>query len=256
MAIEVLTVDLGPGVRAGISTRVGGVSADPWRAANLGFGVGDDPERVQTNRDLLAAWVGAPVRFARQVHGADVLVVDAEHVHRGPTAPGQTAQADALVTDVPGVALGVVVADCVPVLFADSISGAAGVAHAGRRGLVAGILQRTVEALAGLGARPENLRAAVGPAAGGCCYEVPARLRAEVAEVVAGSASTTTWGTPSLDLPAGAVAVLRGLGVAQVQRVAACTIGDRRFYSYRRDGVTGRFAGVVRTRPGRGSAST
>ena len=257
MGIDVLTVDLGPGVRAGFSTRAGGVSAEPWRATNLGLGVDDDPRRVLANRDLLATWAGGPVHFARQTHGTNVLVVDAPRIvgghvdrqfgDRGASDRGE--EGDALVTDVPGVALGVLVADCVPVLFFDAVSGAAGVAHAGRRGLVGGVLERTVEALVVLGSRPENLRAVVGPAAGGCCYEVPEQLRAEVAAVVPGSASTTSWGTPSLDLPAGAVAVLRRRGLRHIQRVPACTIEDQRFYSYRRDRVTGRFAGVVRTRP-------
>ena len=245
MTIEVLPVDLGPGVHAGFSTRIGGVSDGPWRTANLGLGVNDDPRRVHANRGLLAGWVGAPVHFARQVHGTDVLVVDDQP--RDLPSLNEPAPADALVTDVPGVALGVLAADCVPVLLFDPVSGAAGVAHAGRRGLAGGILQRTVEALNRLGARPEDLRAAVGPSAGGCCYEVPEQLRAEVAAIVPGSASTTTWGTPSLDLPAGAVAVLRGLGLREVQRVQVCTMTDQRFYSYRREGVTGRFAGVVRT---------
>ena len=247
-----MPVDLGPGVLAGFSTRSGGFSDEPWNAANLGLGVNDDPDRVYANRNLLADWIGAPVHFARQIHGTDVLVIGAEGVEqqrRAPAGPSPSeAAADALVTDVPGVALGVLVADCVPVLLADPVSGAAGVAHAGRRGLAAGIVQRTVGSLVALGARPEDLRAAVGPAAGGCCYEVPEQLRAEVAAAVEGSSSITTWGTPSLDLPAGAAAVLRDLGVRDVQRLPLCTVTDRRFYSYRRDGVIGRFAGVVRTR--------
>ena len=254
MTIEVVPVDLGPGVRAGFSTRSGGFSDEPWNAANLGLGVHDDPDRVHANRGLLAEWFGAPVHFAHQVHGTDVLVLDANRLQERAATPhgasfDEVTSADAVVTDVPGVALGVLVADCVPILLADPISGAAGVAHAGRRGLAAGVVQRTVEALLALGARAEDLRAAVGPAAGGCCYEVPEQLRAEVSAAVAASSSITTWGTPSLDLPAGAIAVLRDLGVVQVRRVAACTVTDLRFYSYRRDGVTGRFAGVVRTRP-------
>ena len=248
-----MPVDLGPGVLAGFSTRSGGFSDEPWNAANLGLGVNDDPDRVRANRGLLADWIGAPVHFARQIHGTDVLVVGAEGVEQQHPSTlgvsGGEAVADALVTDVPGVALGVLVADCVPVLFSDPVSGTAGVAHAGRRGLAGGIVQRTVEALVALGSRPEDLRAAVGPAAGGCCYEVPERLRAEVAAAVEGSSSITTWGTPSLDLPAGAAAVLRDLGVRDIHRLSSCTVTDRRFYSYRRDGVTGRFAGVVRTRP-------
>ena len=253
MAIGFVPVDLGPGVLAGFSTRSGGFSDEPWNAANLGLGVNDDPDRVHANRGLLAEWIGAPVHFARQIHGTDVLVVGAEGVEQQRRRPlgvsrGE-AVADGLVTDVPGVALGVLVADCVPVLLADPVSGAAGVAHVGRRGLVGGIVQRTIEALVALGARPADLRAVVGPGAGGCCYEVPEQLRAEVAAAVEGSSSITTWGTPSLDLPAGAAAVLRDHGVRDIERLSACTVTDRRFYSYRRDGVTGRFAGVVRTRP-------
>ncbi len=247
-----MPVDLGPGLRAGFSTRSGGFSDEPWNAANLGLGVGDDPDRVQANRGLLADWIGAPVHFAHQIHGTDVLIVDADlDKQLAPIAGlgGAAVSADALVTDVPGVALGVLVADCVPVLLADPVSGAAGAAHAGRRGLAGGVVQRTVQALVTLGARAEDLRAVVGPAAGGCCYEVPERLRAEVAAAVEASSSITTWGTPSLDLPAGAAAILGDLGVRHVHRVTSCTITDRRFYSYRRDGVTGRFAGVVRTRP-------
>jgi YfiH family protein len=254
VTIEVVPVDLGPGVRAGFSTRSGGFSDEPWNAANLGLGVDDDPDRVHANRGLLADWIGAPVHFAHQIHGTDVLIVDADHLDKQRRAPfaglrEEAGTADALVTDVPGVALGVLVADCVPVLLADPVSGAAGAAHAGRRGLAGGVVQRTVEALLALGARVEDLWAVVGPAAGGCCYEVPERLRAEVAAVVEGSSSITTWGTASLDLPAGAAAILGDLGVGHVHRVTSCTITDRRFYSYRRDGVTGRFAGVVRTRP-------
>jgi YfiH family protein len=118
-------------------------------------------------------------------------------------------------------------------------------AHAGRRGLAAGVLTRTLAAMVELGADPGRVEAALGPAAGGCCYEVPAAMRDDVEAAVPGSAATTTWGTPALDLRAGAGQQLAALGVRDVRVVGGCTIEDPTLYSFRRDRVTGRFAGVV-----------
>jgi YfiH family protein len=141
--------------------------------------------------------------------------------------------------------LGVLVADCLPVLLADPAARVVAVAHAGRRGLLAGVLPRVVAAMAALGAQPAGIRASVGPAAGGCCYEVPAQMQEEAVASVPELLATTSWGTPSLDLRAGAVAQLRGLGLSAVTTAGGCTIEDESFYSYRRSGRTGRFAGVV-----------
>jgi YfiH family protein len=205
--------------------------------------VGDDPGAVRENRALLSAWAGAPVRFARQVHGTAVVRVPRE----GEAEPDAAAepQADALVTTHVGVPVGVLVADCLPVLLADADAGVAAVAHAGRQGLLAGVLPRVVEAMAGLGARLASLRASVGPAAGGCCYEVPADMLREATAAVPELGARTTWGTPSLDLRAGAVAQLLALGVGTVSTAGGCTIEDESLYSYRRSRQTGRFAGVV-----------
>ena len=223
------------------TTRWGGCSTGPYAELNLAAAVGDDPAAVGANRAANASWLGVDgVHFGRQVHGATVHVVGAD-----PPGAEVTPTCDALVTNRPGVALGVLVADCVPVLLADPVAGVVAAAHAGRRGLVAGVLARCVAAMAAYGSEPTAVVAAIGPAVGGCCYEVPADLQAQVAGWVPQSVSTTRWGTPSLDLPRTAVTVLRGLGVRQVHREAVCTAEDERFYSYRRSGVTGRFAGVV-----------
>lgn len=243
---QLLEVDLGARVRAGFTTRHGGVSGPPWASLNLGLAVGDDPVRVRRNRGLVAAWAGAPVAFATQVHGRDVAVVD------GPPPDGtdSVAVADALVTTRTDVALAVLVADCVPVLLADPDAHVVAAVHAGRGGLVAGVLQAALAAMADLGARPQRVRAVLGPAVAGRSYEVPAELRDAVAATVPGTAATTSWGTPALDLSAGAVAVLRAAGVRRVDRVDRDTFVDPDLYSHRRataaGAATGRFCGVVR----------
>lgn len=238
----VVVVDLGPGVRAGFTTRTGGTSRDPYGTLNLGAGVGDDPLAVAGNRRLVGAWLGGPVAFATQVHGRDVAVL--REVDDDPLATA--GDADALVGAQPGVGVGVLVADCVPVLLADADAGLVAAVHAGRRGLAGGVVQATVERLLALGARTQRLRAAIGPAIAGASYEVPAQLRDEVAAVVPECASRTAWGTPALDLPAGVAAVLRAAGVERTTRVERDTYSDPDLFSYRRDGRTGRFAGVVR----------
>lgn len=160
-------------------------------------------------------------------------------------AVSTTVVADAMVTATAGLALTVQVADCLPVLFADVRSGVIGAAHAGRTGLAAGVLQNTVSAMTALGADVADIAAIIGPGACGRCYEVPAVMRDEVEASLPGSAAMSRAQTPSLDLAAGAVAVLASLGLGQVRRTDICTIEDQRFFSHRRDGVTGRFAGVV-----------
>jgi YfiH family protein len=209
------------------------------RGGNLATHVGDDPAAVATNRSRLRDQIGAAALLTvRQAHGRGVHVVDASlDVPSGP--------ADAIVTDQPGAALAVMVADCLPVLFADARHGVVGAAHAGRRGLAAGVLQATVGAMVTLGADPADIVAVIGPAACGACYEVPAELRSEFAATVPGAESTTSFGTPSLDLPAGAVGILAALGLGQIRRTGICTMTDDRFFSYRRDASSGRFAGVV-----------
>ncbi|OJV59489.1 MAG: multicopper polyphenol oxidase [Cellulomonas sp. 73-145] len=247
--LEVLEAGLGPSVRAGFTTRAGGVSVPPWDGLNLGLAVGDDPDRVRRNRELLAQWAGVPVAFATQVHGRDVVVVD------GPPADrtDSVAVADALVTTRTDVALAVLVADCVPVLLADPETRVVAAVHAGRGGLVAGVVQAALDVMTDLGARLDRVVAAVGPSIAGRSYEVPADLRDAVAQVVPASSATTSWGTPALDLAFGVVAGLAAAGVHRVHRVDRDTFRDPGLYSHRRataaGTTTGRSCGIVRLLP-------
>jgi hypothetical protein len=248
--IELLDPGLPAGVTGGFTSRAGGVSASHWLGLNLALHVDDDVDRVLANRDLLARRLGTGwVNFPSQVHGAKVLVVDAERAGRRAITRGGAKGVDALVTALPGVPIGVLVADCLPVLLADPANGVVAAAHAGRRGLAAGVLQSTLDAMAGLGADPVTTCAVIGPAICGRCYEVPAAMRDEVDALVPGAATTTSAGTPGLDLPAGALAVLKAAGVADASACGICTAEDDRYFSYRRDGLTGRFAGVIMVEP-------
>lgn len=243
---DVVEVDLGPGVRAGFTRRRGGRSAGPWAGLDLGLHVGDDPQDVLANRRLVAGWAGMPVWYPRQVHGTDVAVLDAAPdpeaaLTSGSDGPGH----DAALAVGRGFAVAVVVADCVPVLLVDPQAGVAAAAHAGRPGLLAGVLEATVAAMTARGARPGRTRAALGPAAGPCCYEVPAAMREDAARALPSTAATTRAGTPSIDLRAGCAEALRRAGVDDVRLVGGCTIDDEGLYSYRRAAVTGRCAGLV-----------
>jgi YfiH family protein len=152
---------------------------------------------------------------------------------------------DAVVTARRGLALAVLTADCTPVLLADPVAGVAGAAHAGRPGLVAGVVPAVVEAMTGLGARPERMLAHIGPSVCGLCYEVPERMRAEVAEVVPEAWATTRQGTPAVDVAAGVLAQLGRMGVTDAKRSGVCTLESADHFSYRREHVTGRLAGYV-----------
>lgn len=241
--IPVLEVDLGPGIRAFFTTRHGGRSGAPWGSLNLGLGVGDDAGTVQANRALVDQVAGGQVTFGTQVHGTDVVTVTA----RGLGAPPP--EADALVTAAPRVPVGVYVADCVPVLLADSRARVVAVAHAGRPGVEHGVVPAVLEAVLAAGARLGDLRAVVGPAVCGECYEVPAELQERVVARVPAARSQTSWGTAALDLPRAVEAQLEAAGVRRVQRVHRCTRTDDTFFSHRRSSaagtLAGRFAGVV-----------
>ena len=188
---------------------------------------------------VVEADLGVPLVVVRQVHGADVAVVEAA---AGPATLADR-RADALLTARPGVGLAVRVADCLPVLLADATAGVIAAAHAGRVGLAGGVLQSTVAAMrtAGAGA----ITAWIGPHVCGRCYEVPEAMAAEVDAAVPGSRSTTDRGTPGLDLGAGARGVLERLGVA-VLEVGTCTLQTPTLHSYRRDAAaSGRQAGII-----------
>lgn len=208
---------------------------------NLARHVGDEEHCVQRNRALLTEEIGAPLVFVDQIHSADVHVLPT-------TGEVPVRAADALVTDRRDVALAIMVADCLPVLLSDSVAGVVAVAHAGRQGLLTGVLQHTVESMVALGTRPEDLEVSIGPSICGACYEVPADMRDEAAALLPETWARTSRGTPSLDLRAGAAAVLEAAGVpaASLDMGHPCTLEDERFFSYRRSARTGRFAGVLR----------
>lgn len=225
--------------RRAVTTRAGGRSAPPYDSFNLAGHVGDDPAAVSANRARLADLLGGPrLVFLDQVHGAGVVVVEDAPV-------GDSATADAAVTRSPDLALVVLVADCVPVLLADPVAGVVGAVHAGRSGAAAGVLPAALAAMVGLGAEVARIDALLGPAVCAGCYEVPAALRDEVAAALPGSAATSRRGTPALDLQAGLARQLAEAGVSTVAVDRTCTAEDRRYFSYRRDGRTGRFAGVA-----------
>ncbi|NJQ02405.1 peptidoglycan editing factor PgeF [Streptomyces zingiberis] len=233
------------GARFAFTDRWGGVSAAPYAQLNLGGAVGDDPSAVRENRALAAGALGlrpGDVVWMNQVHGRDVAVVAGP----GELTPGEPGQGvDALVTSRRGPALAVLTADCVPVLLADPAAGVAGAAHAGRPGLVAGVVPAVVEAMVALGAEPARILARTGPAVCGRCYEVPPDMRDEVAAAVPAARSVTSWGTPAVDVAAGVRAQLAGLGVAGVESSPVCTLESDDHFSYRGERTTGRLASYV-----------
>jgi YfiH family protein len=223
--------------------RYGGAGAVPYDELNLALEGDDDLEVCAENLRLVAADFapGAVVADMRQVHGNAVVVVD------GPPTASSRPEVDALVTASVDTVLVVRVADCVPVLLADPEAGVIGVVHAGRPGMVAGVAPVAVDRMRDLGAREPT--AWLGPRICGACYEVPEGMQAEVGARVPEAVSTTSWGTPALDIAAGVRAQLEAMDVRVVD-VAACTRESADLYSYRRDGArAGRFAGLIRRRP-------
>ncbi|MGW5426759.1 peptidoglycan editing factor PgeF [Streptomyces sp. NPDC004059] len=230
------------GAHFAFTDRWGGVSAAPYEELNLGGAVGDDPEAVRANRDIAAKSLGIDpdrVVWMNQVHGADVAVVDE------PWGERAVPEVDAIVTARRGLALAVLTADCVPVLLADPVAGVVAAAHAGRPGMVKGVVPAAVRAMAELGAEPGRIVARTGPAVCGRCYEVPEAMRAEVAAVEPAAHAETSWGTPAVDVSAGVHAQLDRLGVCDRAQSPECTLESGDHFSYRRDRTTGRLAGYV-----------
>ncbi|WP_329408942.1 peptidoglycan editing factor PgeF [Streptomyces sp. NBC_00704] len=230
------------GAHFAFTDRWGGVSAAPYEQLNLGGAVGDDPDAVRTNRGLAAASLGLDpgrVVWMNQVHGNEVAEV------AGPWTTADVPAVDALVTAARGLALAVLTADCVPVLLADPVAGVVAAAHAGRPGMVAGIVPAAVDAMKRLGAEPARIVARTGPAVCGRCYEVPQEMRAEVAAVEPAAHAETGWGTPAVDVSAGVHAQLERLGVHDREHSPVCTRESDDHFSYRRDRTTGRLAGYV-----------
>jgi YfiH family protein len=218
----------------------GGVSEGPYASLNCSLSGQDRRSAVLENRARAARTLDAdPDRLVglTQVHGAAVVRVAA------PWAPGDGPHADAMVTDRPSLPLGIVTADCAPVLFADVAAGVIGAAHAGWRGALAGVLEATLAAMTALGARPERTAAVVGPCIAQASYEVAADLRDAVLARDPGDARHFAAGRPGrwqFDLAGYCAARLAAAGVAAVERVAADTAGDPdRFFSHRRRTLAG-----------------
>jgi len=241
--------------------RHGGVSRAPFDSLNLGRTDCDSTADIAENfRRLRRRLAVDKIVTVAQVHGTDVVEVDkamADHWHDGSelgdSVPGgePLVRADALVTTLPDVALCIRVADCAPVLFYDPVVPVIGAAHAGRVGLLAGVLVATVDAMRDLGA--QNIEVWIGPYICGGCYEVPAEMAEAAWRVIPETKCETRWGTPSIDLGAGAEAQLRrDVSGVSVVRLNHCTFeAPHAYFSHRRDhGATGRQAGLIWLRRG------
>lgn len=224
-------------VRAFVTTRAGGISQGPWAGLNLGLRTDDDPAAVAENRARLEACLPQPPKWLAQVHGS--TVVDAD------TLEGQP-QADASIARATGTVCAIQIADCLPVLFTDRAGSCVAAAHAGWRGLAGGVLANTV---AGMGVAPEDLLAWIGPGIGPSAFEVGG----DVLQAFCTGHPENRAAFQQLredkwlcDLPALAHLALRRCGVSAIYGGHWCTWSDtQRFYSYRRDRITGRMAAVI-----------
>lgn len=224
-------------VRCLVTTRQGGMSRGSYASLNLAEHVGDDPDTVRRNRALLRARLPSEPKWLQQVHGARVARVD------GALYPKE---ADGAVARQPGTVCAVMVADCLPLLLCDESGTVVGVAHAGWRGLAMGIIEQTVAAME---IAPQNLLAWLGPAIGPAAFEVGEEVREVFVQQDPLAAAAFTAGRPGkwlCDLYALARQRLAGTGVSRVFGGGGCTFSDpARYFSYRRDGATGRMAALI-----------
>ena len=251
-----IPIALAPGIKVVYTTRLGGLSAGDYGNLNLGGKSGDEPEAVLSNRIALAEAVQARLSLVSQVHSGVAVDVDDSFVintpfgfdvsgTHGETDTPHVIEADGQVTAQSGIALGMFAADCLPVLLGDPVTGIIGAAHCGRRGLERGVIGTTVDLMKSKGADPANIVATLGPRICGDCYEVPAQMAADAAERIPECAAVTSWGSPAIDLGAGAEAQLEHLGV-EVHRADPCTLTSTSLFSHRGDGPgAGRQIGLV-----------
>jgi YfiH family protein len=242
-------IDVPRGIKAYFTTRNGGVSKPPYQSLNLGFHVGDDPEAVSGNRKLLASVLdldSALITSPRQRHSAEVsLLLDQTDVGAGADSEDSAFDpCDGLITSLKGAPILLHFADCVPVILAaEGKTQSVGVLHAGREGLMQGVVGRGVLSMSNQGVAPRSITAAIGPAIGPCCYEVDDETASRFADQFGADLVTGNH----LDLPGAVKQELTGAGVnagniACLDRCTACSSG---FYSYRRDGVTGRHGAIA-----------
>jgi YfiH family protein len=213
------------------TNRTGGVSTGAFESLNLGTHVGDNLEDVIRNRAITSE-SGEQIQFMNQVHGNRVVIIE--------TLTDSDPTADALVTGIPGISLAVQVADCIPLLLASKEVVAA--VHVGRKGLVNEVALRAIDVMREMGA--QAISAIIGPAICGTCYEVSEEIFEEVVAAHPQARSHTRIGTPSLDLPKALIAQLEPLDIAVVNE-SSCTLENQSLFSYRRDGITGRQAGII-----------
>lgn len=231
--LEILTSPTLGQVRHGFFTRRGGVSSGVVSGLNCGFGSSDQAEAVRTNRTRVAEALGVPFENlvgVSQVHSPDVATIRA--------VPGTPVEADAIVTSTPGIAISVLSADCQPVLFSDPRAGVIGVAHAGWRGALDGVLENTLDAMEGLGAQREDTVAVIGPCISVHAYEVGEDFLEQFMAEDPDYARFFTGGPngkPHFDLPGFGLHRLRAAGVGAAEWIRHCTYQDAdRFYSFRR----------------------
>ncbi|WP_088311270.1 peptidoglycan editing factor PgeF [Novosphingobium sp. B 225] len=233
-AVEVFRAEVLAAVPHGFLGRRGGVSTGLVAGLNVGLGAGDEDGAVQANRALAVAAVSPGARLATvyQVHSPECVVA------RAPWPDAERPHADALVTDQPGLLLGIVTADCAPVLLADPEAGVVGAAHAGWKGAVAGVTDQTLAAMEALGARRERISAAIGPCIAQPSYEVDAAFRDRFVANNAESAHCFAAGRADhyqFDLELYVAARLQNAGIRRVERLALDTYpAPERFFSYRR----------------------
>ncbi|HMN37332.1 MAG TPA: peptidoglycan editing factor PgeF [Hyphomicrobium sp.] len=225
-----------PGIRHGFFSREGGVSGGIYAGLNTGLGSSDNPDDVLENRRRVAEHLGAAhanVVTLYQVHGATALAVT------GPVDRARPPKADAVVSNTPGLAIGVLTADCTPVLLADTQSRVVAAAHAGWRGAVAGVLEAAVAEMVRQGAKAASIRAAIGPTISARIYEVGPDFEAGLLRLDPGNEryfhSPSPGARVHFDLPGYVAGRLNRIGIAQVEICAPCTYeNESRFFSYRR----------------------
>jgi polyphenol oxidase len=241
MIITLDVLNSGGDVRHGFFTRFGGVSGGSFQSLNCGFGSGDAVERVARNRAIAMQRLGLPADrlvTCYQVHSAEVVTVDR------PWAREAAPRADGMVTRAPGIALGILTADCAPILFHDPVANVIGAAHGGWRGILAGIAEATIARMEALGAQRPRVRAAIGPCIARGSYEVgPELLR----QFLAADSADASFFAPAaranhfmFDLPGHIEHRLKRAGIAIAQRAPHDTVAEEeRFFSYRRARLRG-----------------
>ena len=225
--------------RSLFTSRNGGVSRAPYESFNLALHVGDDATNVHQNRQILAQQFGFPLEsfhFMNQVHGADIAIID------GDSNPHEVPTVDALFTSTPGKVLVTLIADCIPLLLRSPTAVAA--VHVGRQGLVRGAFESALKEFQLRDIAPSEIQAELGPSICGQCYEVDESMHRDVTHHIPATSMKTRPQSTCLNIESGLISKLEGAGI-RWKSSGLCTMHDPGFFSYRRDGVTGRQAGIL-----------